>query len=138
MPRFECLSQTNDRKARLQPATDKDSYPDCEPCSLNLEPETIQCRPSTPRAKRLRPTSHLGPHRPPAWPDRPDGPHEHATEVAKTLRRTTFGESRGGIPILAGVVPATVVYREAATSRWQLPRSRRHQAVYCRHQCCSG
>lgn len=38
----------------------------------------------------------------------------HATEVAKTLRRAIFGESRGGIPNLSTVVPASVAYREAA------------------------
>ena len=39
-----------------------------------------------------------------------------AADVASTLRRATFGESRGGISILSTVVPATVAYREAATA----------------------
>jgi len=73
--------------------------------------------------ERLRPMGHLG---------APIG-HLHgliyrmdrtidATEVANTLRRATFGESRGGISILSTVVPATVAYREAATARQPVHR----------------
>jgi len=40
-----------------------------------------------------------------------------ARRVAESLRRATFGESRGAITILDTVVPATVAYREAATAR---------------------
>jgi chromosome partitioning related protein ParA len=73
--------------------------------------------------ERLRPMGHLG---------APVG-HLHgliyrmdrtidAAEVANTLRRATFGESRGGISILSTVVPATVAYREAATARQPVHR----------------
>ena len=73
--------------------------------------------------ERLRPMGHLG---------APIG-HLHgliyrmdrtidAIEVANTLRRATFGESRGGISILSTVVPATVAYREAATARQPVHR----------------
>ncbi|WP_111748610.1 ParA family protein [Salinisphaera orenii] len=40
-----------------------------------------------------------------------------ARNVADTLRRATFGDSRGAITILDTVIPATVAYREAATAR---------------------
>ncbi|WP_111748837.1 ParA family protein [Salinisphaera orenii] len=40
-----------------------------------------------------------------------------ARNVSDTLRRASFGDSRGVITILNTVVPATVAYREAATAR---------------------
>ncbi len=78
--------------------------------------------------ERLRPMSHLG---------APVG-HLHgliyrmdrtidAADVASTLRRATFGESRGGISILSTVVPATVAYREAATARQPVHRIERQR-----------
>jgi len=50
-----------------------------------------------------------------------------ARRVADSLRQATFGESRGAISILDTVVPATVAWREAATSqvpvhRWEKQR----------------
>ena len=45
-----------------------------------------------------------------------------AASVANTLRRATFGESRGGISILSTVVPSTVAYREAATAQQPVHR----------------
>ena len=50
-----------------------------------------------------------------------------AADVASTLRRATFGESRGGISILSTVVPATVAYREAATARQPVHRIERQR-----------
>ncbi len=78
--------------------------------------------------ERLRPMGHLG---------APVG-HLHgliyrmdrtidAADVASTLRRATFGESRGGISILSTVVPATVAYREAATARQPVHRIERQR-----------
>lgn len=78
--------------------------------------------------ERLRPMGHLG---------APVG-HLHgliyrmdrtidAADVASTLRRATFGESRGGISILFTVVPATVAYREAATARQPVHRIERQR-----------
>lgn len=48
-----------------------------------------------------------------------------AADVANTLRRATFGESRGGIAILDTVLPSTVVYREAATAQQPVHRVER-------------
>jgi chromosome partitioning related protein ParA len=78
--------------------------------------------------ERLRPMGHLG----------APGGHLHgliyrmdrtidAADVASTLRRATFGESRGGISILSTVVPATVAYREAATARQPVHRIERQR-----------
>ncbi|ARB46955.1 ParA family protein [Alloalcanivorax xenomutans] len=50
-----------------------------------------------------------------------------ARQVADTLRKATFAESRGAISVLDTVVPSTVVYREAATAQVPVHRLERRR-----------
>jgi chromosome partitioning related protein ParA len=50
-----------------------------------------------------------------------------ARRVADSLRKATFGESRGAISILNTIVPSLVAYREAATARVPVHRLERQR-----------
>ncbi len=63
-----------------------------------------------------------------------------ARRVAEGLRKATFAESRGAISILDTVVPATVAYREAATSRTPVHRweKQRRGPTPCARETMTG